>query len=189
VAPFRPLKHVSRAGPSCDLHHGRRIRCVHRGKRFAQRRPSGTFEHWLGQATNAPDSRFGPRFWGSRRTPGNPLMTASKSHPPSRRDVVSAGGATLAVAASSLAIAKSSQADEKEPGFAGSQGQISQAAVGAKARSHWPPDGRYRPRFQQPADWSSQTRRCFAPDQSGRRRCGRSKYAGGNYALSNAGRS
>ena len=25
-------------------------------------------------------------------------MTASKSHPPSRRDVVSAGGATLAVA-------------------------------------------------------------------------------------------
>ena len=29
-------------------------------------------------------------------------MTASKSHPPSRRDVVSAGGATLAVAASLL---------------------------------------------------------------------------------------
>ena len=40
-------------------------------------------------------------------------MTASKSHPPSRRDVVSAGGATLAVAASSPAIAKSSQADEE----------------------------------------------------------------------------
>jgi hypothetical protein len=42
-------------------------------------------------------------------------MTASKSHPPSRRDVVSAGGATLAVAASSPAIAKSSQADEERP--------------------------------------------------------------------------
>ena len=42
-------------------------------------------------------------------------MTASKSHSPSRRDVVSAGGATLAVAASSPAIAKSSQADEESP--------------------------------------------------------------------------
>ena len=40
-------------------------------------------------------------------------MTASKSQPPSRRDVVSAGGAALAVAASSPAIANSSQVDEE----------------------------------------------------------------------------
>ena len=54
-------------------------------------------------------------------------MTASKSHPPSRRDVVSAGGATLAVAASSPAIAKSSSRwpDEESPALRDPKDKIS----------------------------------------------------------------
>jgi NAD(P)-dependent dehydrogenase (short-subunit alcohol dehydrogenase family) len=44
-------------------------------------------------------------------------MKTSQSHPPSRRDVVSAGGATLAVAASSPAVATPSHGDEERSGL------------------------------------------------------------------------
>jgi NAD(P)-dependent dehydrogenase (short-subunit alcohol dehydrogenase family) len=42
-------------------------------------------------------------------------MTASKSHPPARLDVGGGGGASLAIVASSPAVAKGSQASEESP--------------------------------------------------------------------------
>ena len=65
-----------------------------------------------GQQT--PPIRVLPRFGGAERQ-GSPLMTANKSHPPSRRDVVNGGGASLAIVASSPAVAKTSHDNKESP--------------------------------------------------------------------------
>jgi hypothetical protein len=94
---------------------------------MTKHRRSGLGRLMAGRCSDTPDKMglgFGNKcvrfsFWrtGSRGSAGSPLMKTSQSHPPSRRDVVSAGGATLAVAASSPAVATPSHGDEERSGL------------------------------------------------------------------------